>query len=142
MIQSIKLAKGVVYVDLEKKCIARAPTASNLLQYGADNSLYFGIEGKSPLEIPLKKILGAERLSDMNQSTFTFNCYGQKARLLFNINAQRQIQLKFESKNLFECFSDYMFYKSEKLNPNDYLLVLNFANNHMTFKKKSDLELA
>lgn len=141
MIQSAKLNKAIIYFDVEKKAIARTPTGSNMLQYGPDNSLYFGIIGKSPLEEPLKQLLGVANLLDADKRVFTFDSYGNQARVIFNLNAEGQIQLKMDGRTMFECFSDYMFYLSRKLEWSDYLIVLDFAARRLTFKPKKDLEL-
>lgn len=141
MLKSASLNRSHIYFDEEAKCIARAPTPSNFLQFGPDNSLYFGVIGISPLELPLKQILGAKDLRKINQKIFQFSSYGNKAPVLFNINAQGQIQLKMMERNLFQCFSDFMFAKTQKLSSEDYLLVLDFQSLKLFFKKKSDLDL-
>ena len=141
MIQSAKLNKAVIYYDVEKRAIGRTPTASNMLQYGADNSLYFGIIGKSSLEEPLKLVLGVSSLSQADKKAFIFDSYGNRAKVIFNLNAEGQIQLKMEGRTLFECFSDYMFFHSQKLNWNDYIVVLDFVTRQISFKPKRDLEL-
>lgn len=109
MIEEIKLGKNSIFVDVQSKCICRAPTESNLLKYGADNSLYFGILGKSPIEEYLKKIFGTDNLKNIDKTTFAFDCYGQIARVQFNINKEGQLQLKFIERNLSKCFSDFQF---------------------------------
>ena len=142
MIQSAKLNKAVIFFDIEKHALGRAPTASNMLQYGSDNSLYFGLIGKSALEQPLKQILGVTDLRDVDKKSFSFDSYGNPIKILFNINAEGQIQLKMDGRTMFECFSDYMFYLSKKLDWNDYIIVLDFASKRLIFKPKRDLELA
>lgn len=142
MIQSQKLNKAVIYFDIEKRAIGRAPTGSNMLQYGPDNSLYFGIIGKSPLEEPLKRVLDVVNLLDADKKAFSFDSYGNQIKILFNLNAEGQIQLKMVGRTMFECFSDYMFYLSKKLDWNDYIIVLDFLTRRLIFKPKKELELA
>lgn len=142
MIEEIKLGRKSIFIDIQSKCICRDPTPSNMKKYGADNSLYFGIFGKSPVEEKLKKIFNTNDLKLINQSIFKFDCYGQIAEVQFNINKEGQLQLKFVGRNLSQCFSDFQFEEGVETNWDKYFLVLDFENKKLRFKEKKDLLLS
>ena len=141
MIQTEKLNKAIIYFDLEKRAIGRAPTQSNMKNYGADNSLYFGIVGKSSLEEPIKKILRVEDLNQASGRSFPFCCYGEDVSIVLNINAEGQIQLKFDGTSMFMCFAALRFESPSTPSWEDYIIVLDFEHLRMMFKPKKDLEL-
>lgn len=144
MIESIRNKDGgIIYFDFSTKSIARIPSKSNMKGYGADNSLYFGVIGKTKIEPVLCKMFGIDKLTKLIGKKWNLNLHLDKEYeydVTFNINKEGQLQFRFTSSSIRKSFNDFCYFNKEELSYLNYFLVINFSKNNIFYKPKDDFE--
>lgn len=140
--QSFKIRNNIVYFDETKRTIARIPTSSNLKKTGSDNSLYFGTTANETTKDILRKIVGTKNFNDINGLNLEMFGYGAPVDVTLNINNQGQIQIKINHNGMMRKLFDKFQLTIKEIIPEDQvLIVIDFRNLEIRFKKLSDLDL-
>ena len=143
MLKSCELSKSsYFYYDLESKAIARFPTKSNLILKGSDNSLYFGMITNDRACEVLRKLFKVKKIEDIENTVFKMACGNNDVDVVFNINAQGQLQFKLLKDGVMNKLAgDYAFKNDYRHEFTKMLLVLDFKNLTIRFKDSRDLVL-
>ena len=143
MLKSCELSKSsYFYYDLEKMTIARFPTKSNLILKGSDNSLYFGMVSNKKVYEVLCKFFKVKRIEGIANTVFKMTCGNNDVDVIFDINAQGQLQFKLSKDGAMnKLASDYVFKSNRSYDFTKMLLVLDFNNLIIRFKDPQDLFL-
>jgi MoxR-like ATPase len=130
MLKKLELNHDVeYYYDTGEKIIARYPTASNLKQSGADNSLYLGMIGNKQTQKAICKIFEKKDISEIKGLKFQTSSNNGKFNTELNINAEGQIQINVGKNEMCK------FYGLSQEQNN--LVVIDFKNN-VAYKETID----
>lgn len=136
MLKKLELnGESKYYYDLGDKIIARCPTSSNLLQSGADNSLYLGLVGNKASEKIVCKFFAKNDIQSFAGERYRItNQQGGSFSLETNINDRNQIQLNVGKNEM------YKIYGSAEPEANN-LVVIDLLNNKAYKESVDNLQL-
>lgn len=141
--ESYKLkSKIVFYYDFNNQTIARIPTKSNLKYKGSDNSLYFGTISNIGSKEIFCELLRKKSIDKINGLNMKMMGYGIPVDVNFNINKEGQIQIKVMHDGMMrKLFEKFQLTIKESIEESKVLIVIDFKNFDIRFKKIVDLEL-
>ncbi len=85
---------------------------------------------------------GTKKIEKLQGKTFDMTCEENDVKVVFNINAQGQIQLKLLKDGFMrKLANDYSFTKMQAFDFTKMLLVLDFEKNEIRFKDPNELRL-
>jgi hypothetical protein len=136
MLESCSLSKNrIFYYDIEGKIVARTPSKSNLLEYGSDNSLYFGMKSNSEICEIFCKIFNVKKIEEINGLNFDMKCGSEVANVVLNLNKEGQIQVKIMKNGTINHLSSaFSFDEMEEFDFTKMLLVIDFEKKEIRFK--------
>lgn len=143
MLRYYNLSKNnYFYYDLDNKTIARFPTKSNLSLHGSDNSLYFGMISNEEVYELFCNFFTVKDLNAINGKDYEMKCGIDDVKVVFNINAQGQIQIKIKNDGTMgRLANNYAFEKMKNIDFTKMLIVVDFLKMEIRFKDPSELEL-
>lgn len=124
-----------IYYDINKKIIGRIPTASNMKEYGSDNSLYFGQVTEPKIKNIIFKILDITDLSEFVTKKYYMKFYEDDIEIERNINKEGQVQFKIVGNGkMYGLYKKYEKIIGTKITFKKIVILLNFEKNTIFFK--------
>lgn len=143
MLNSYALTKTTpIYYDIERKCIGRYPSNSNLLMKGSDNSLYFGIKDNVKTTDIFCRLFNVKKIEDISGLSYTMKCGNETVNVVVNVNFQGQIQIKIPKDGALNRLTNlYSFEKMEAIDFTKRIVVIDFFKKEIRFKDPNELIL-